>query len=892
MPNSLQKTKLYAPAARARLVERPRLTSRLNALRSDGCKAALISAPAGSGKTTLAQQWLSGQTGWAMGWVSLDERDNRPAQFFGYLIAALQAVLPGAGSQSLALLQLPGANLTEVLTLLVNDLVSVPQPFILTLDDFHTISNPELLAAFDHLLDAQPPQMRMILLTREDPVLQLARRRVQGEIVELRQEDLRFTLPETVDFFNQCMDLHLTTGQVERLETRTEGWIAGLQMAALSLQHAPDIDRFINEFSGSHRFILDYLMEEVFTNQAQEIQKFLLETAVLDRMCAGLCAAVTGSSPDAAQKTLEGLEKANLFVFALDDQRHWYRYHHLFHDLLLARLHWQHPEQAARLLGSASDWYEDNGDARQAVEFAIKAGDMSRAANLIELHVPVYWQTADLEFMSLVNRLPIEAIFKRPSLCVHSAWMCVITGQIRRILPFVEAAEQQLSALNRKPSPGDDANRAFVKILRAYLADYENRPVQIDNSMELAYEAIPQSNAGMRNSIAVVLGTLYYMDGDFDLAMHYYQDAIDRDKRVDGANAIPICVLRMVWVLQKQGRLREALARITENERYVRQRGNRRFYIAGVLNLTWAEILLEWNRLAEAETQLREGLHLMEDWPTPQVFSIGYSLLARLQIAQNDLPAARIALVQSEELQRNNDFHPEFIYAVERAQVQLWKVEHNQPALEAFVRAVDHPGGQEFRFRHESRLIERCRARLALDRHAEAATLLEQLLQSTGDRLGSRITILVLLVSAYSNEPAKAEAALDEALRLAAPEGYIRTFVEVGESLRQTLQGWLQRHHDPVDHTLAAYARQVLQAFEKPAKIALIAPELPVSLSRREQEVLQFMAQGLTNQQIADRLFISVRTVKKHVENIHGKLGVQNRTEAAARAHALGLLNT
>jgi LuxR family maltose regulon positive regulatory protein len=313
-----------------------------------------------------------------------------------------------------------------------------------------------------------------------------------------------------------------------------------------------------------------------------------------------------------------------------------------------------------------------------------------------------------------------------------------------------------------------------------------------------------------------------------------------------------------------------------------------------VLNLLWAEILLEWDRLEEAEVQLREGLRLMRDWPALQVGCLGQSLLARLQVAQGDLPGARVSLAQAEALQQNNHFHPEFISILERAQVRVWTAEMNRPALEAFVRKAAEPLVPELRFREEARRIEVCRALLALDRKAEAAERLEVLLSSSGDRSGSRIAILALLAAALADSPPRAEAALDEALRLAVPQGYLRTFVESGAPLRQTLRAWLQQAPQDADAAVRAYAQQVLLAFERRAGIippASSAHTLPERLSQREQEVLRLVAQGLTNQQIAARLVISVRTVKKHVENIHGKLGVQNRTQAAASARALGLLD-
>ena len=653
MSLSILKTKLFLPAGRAWLVERPRLLERLDAAQLDGCRAVLVSAAAGSGKTTVVVQWLR-RLGWPVGWVSLDERDNLPARFFSYLIAALQAVAPGAGAEAGALLDLPAPNLEEVVSLLVNDLAERPAPFILALDDCHLISNPALLQALDFLLEMQPPQMRLLLLSREDPALQLARRRARGQLVELRQDDLRFTSQEAAAFLNQGMHLSLTTEQVEALEARTEGWIAGLQMAALSLQRQPpegtarrqpDPERFIREFSGSHRFILDYLMEEVLARQPAAIQEFLLRTAVLERMCAALCAAITGeqtpmngqsadpagglaSHPEAttqAQQRLDQLARANLFVIPLDEERGWFRYHHLFGDLLLARLQAERPGLSASLHRRAANWYEANGDPRAAVEHALKGNDPDYAADLVERHIAARWRNVDLDFFGLVSRLPREVVEERPALCLQNAWVCVLNVQLDRILPLVEAAERGLDKIKDSADPFISGNRAFAKVLRAYLNDIANQPVVLDEALAQAYELIPEENTGMRNSVAVVLGTIHFMENDFSGAERYFADALQRDKRVAGTNAVPIATARLVRIRQVQGRLHAALQLLMESEAYVRARGSRHFYIAGSLNLQWGEILLEWNQLEEAEAQIRTGLRLLEDWPFPQVNGLGLS---------------------------------------------------------------------------------------------------------------------------------------------------------------------------------------------------------------------------------------------------------------------------
>jgi LuxR family maltose regulon positive regulatory protein len=888
MPAALQKTKLFPPPARAGQVERLRLLERLDSLLVEGCQAAVLSAPAGSGKTTLVAQWLI-RRGMPAGWLSLDERDNLPTRFFTYLIAALRNAVPGVGQSALELLDLPGLNLEEIVILLANELAEAGGPLMLVLDDVQVIHNSALLQALDQLIAAQPPRMRLILLSREDPPLRLAARRARGQIVELRQEDLRFMLDEALAFLNQGMNLGLDIRQVKTLETKTEGWIAGLQLAALSLQRTPDVERFLSEFSGSHRFILDYLMEEVLAHRPAEVHQFLLDTAVLERLSAESCAAITQKTISETAALLDQLTRSNLFVIPLDEERRWFRYHHLFRDLLLARLGAATPTRIPELALRASKWYETNQDPRTAVEYALAAGDTLRAAELIERYIVANWKTVDLEFHYLLNRLPAETVLERPALCLQKAWLCVILGQIENVAPFVAAAERNL------PAAGKAELRAFAHTLRAYLADMDNHPVRLDEELAQAYAAIPEENPGMHNSVAIIVGTIHYMEADFAGALRYFEAAAELDRRVEGTNAVPVSAMRIALMLITQGKLRQAESLLRSAEETIQRRGARRFYISGAINLLRGAVQLEWNRLEEAEKQVRYGLQLLQDWPSQGVRAMGQGWLARILVARGDLDGARQALEQADALVRDRRIHASFTQQVESAHVALWIAAGDWPALEAWAGEIERSLPAEFRFRFEARRIELCRAWLALGREREAMALLERLLEEAKDRAGNRIVILALLAAGGGEHPARA-AALGDALRLGEEEGYSRTFVDAGNGLRKTLREWLA---GKVGQGPQRYAQSILAAF--PLEGTPIRPGTPIpappmgippveALSAREREVLALVAEGLTNPQIASRLVISVRTVKKHVENIHGKLGVTNRTQAVARARQSGWL--
>jgi len=499
VPNPLLETKLFVPRARRGLVARPRLSERLD--RGGASKLMLVSAPAGFGKTTLLAEWLAEwldvgpaapTSQWSAAWLSLDKGDNDPASFWTYVIAALRTVAPGVGANALTLLQEPQPlPITTVLTMLLNDLGAIASDLLLVLDDYHVIDAREVQDGMEFLLDHLPPQLHLVIASRADPALPLARLRGRGELVEVRAADLRFTPDEAAAYLNEVMGLVLTARDVAALEARTEGWIAALQLAALSMQGRDDIAGFIAGFAGDDRYIVDYLAEEVLQRQPDHVRSFLLQTSILDRLSGSLCDAVTGQ--DGGRAMLEALDRGNLFLVPLDDRRQWYRYHHLFADVLRARLLDEQPKRVDELHTRASDWYERNGDRHEAIGHAMAGEDFERAANLVELTIPAMRRSRqEATLRRWLEALPDELVRVRPVLSVGYAGVLMVRGEVEGVEARLLDAERWLDTSTtptRKGPPGEPMSRTEM--------------VVVD---EKEFRGLPSAIAMYRAGQALVLG--------------------------------------------------------------------------------------------------------------------------------------------------------------------------------------------------------------------------------------------------------------------------------------------------------------------------------------------------------------------------------------------------
>jgi LuxR family maltose regulon positive regulatory protein len=903
-------TKLYIPPPRPKAVLRPRLIERLNESLSAGHKLTLISAPAGFGKTTLVSEWIAGcerrepevrvsEPLVQVAWLSLDAGDNDPARFLAYLVAALQTIFAGIGAGVLAALESPQPPATDaLLTVLLNEIAAIGQEFILVLDDYHLVDAKPVDQALPFLLEHQPPQMHLVIATREDPQLPLARLRARGQLTELRAADLRFTPAEAAEFLNQVMRLNLSGENIAALETRTEGWIAGLQLVALSMQgHASrDAASFIKSFTGSHRFVLDYLVEEVLGQQPESVQTFLLRTSILDRLCGPLCDAVTDdrrpttagertlsavSGPSSA--VLEYLERANLFIVPLDSERRWYRYHHLFAELLRQRL--QQSDRVDQYHIRASQWYEDNGLEVEAFQHAVAANDVERAERLMEgKGIPLHFRGAVNAILAWLASLPKSVLDARPLLWVRSATMALTAGQTTDVEEKLQAAEKTLANAALDAQTRDLIGQ--IACARATLAVTRYQPEAVIMQAHRALEHLLPSNLRFRFTANWALATGYHLRGDRVASGRALTEAL----AISRGSASMFSTILATTHLGRLQELENQLFRAAETFRRVLQMvGDQPGPSANDAHLGLARISYEWNDLDAAQQYAQQSRQLARQYDRViDRYIISDVFLARLQLTRGEVAGAAAMLAEVEQTVRQSNF-VQRVPEVAAAQVLTLLRQGNMAAAERLVQTHALP-------------ISQARVFLAQGDASKALAVLAPLRQQMEAKgwQDERLRVMVLEALALYMQREKDEALqlLGEALALAEPGGFIRLFVDEGEPMRLLIADfrlWIEKQTRGQGQTLLGYVDQLLAAFAPSAampqsKVANPESTMREPLSQRELEILKLITQGLSNREIGARLFLALDTVKGHNRRIFDKLQVQSRTEAIARARELGLL--
>jgi LuxR family transcriptional regulator, maltose regulon positive regulatory protein len=924
-------SKLYIPLPRPKVVLRQRLIEHLNEglyqNQNFGRILTLISAPAGFGKTTLVSEWADrlrhplpqysdryeqSEPKIRIAWLSLDEGDNDPSCFLTYLVAALQTISNDIGKGILGAIQTsqPLTTINEsLLATLLNEIAAIPDNLILVLDDYHVIDSESIDHALTYLLDHLPLQMHLVITTREDPSLPLPRYRARGQLIEVRAADLRFTPEEAGAFLNQLMNLNLSAENISALETRTEGWIAGLQLAALSMQGRDDIASFIQAFTGSHRFVLDYLAEEVLQHQSAHIRSFLLQTAILDRFCVPLCNAVT--EREDGKEMLDVLERSNLFLIPLDDDRQWYRYHHLFADVLQAHLMEAQSELVSNLHQRASMWYEHNGMPHDAIRHALAAKDHEHAAGLIELARP----EMDISYQSTiwlgwVKMLPEEIIHARPILCAGYAWALLDVGELEASETRLKDAERWLDMPTEEMVVVDKEQfcslPASIATARAY------RSLALGNVSETvkyalqALELTPEDDLARYMQATSLLGLAQYTRGDLEPAECSIAEFYMNLQKIGEIPTLVGITFLLADIRVVLGRLHDAESIYQQSLRLAVNHGEPIPLGTADLYRGLSELFVEWGDLGSAAQYIQTSQKLagqvtLTDWPYRLCVS-----QAHLKVAQGDLDGALALLNEAERVHIRSPL-PD-VRPVAALKVQIWLKQGRLAEALGWVREQGLSVDDDICYVREFAHITLARVLIAAgksDREAgsldEATRLLGRLLQAaeTGGRLGSAIQILLLqalLFQAQDNLP-QALAQLEHALSLAEPEGYVHIFVDEGEQMRLLIT----KHSHNLDHRLSIYADKILSAFSQP----VTAPKSPSPgrareiihqradmiepLSERELEVLKLLHSELSGPEIALQLVVSLNTLRTHTKNIFNKLGVNTRRAAIRRAEELDL---
>jgi len=920
---SILATKLYLPPLRPNAVRRPRLIERLsNGLlqgRSFARKLTLVSAPAGFGKTTLLSAWIetlasaSEPVGPRFAWLSLDEDDGDPIRFLAYLAAAVRTVAPDTGLSVLAALEASQPPPVEaLLAAWLNELAALAEPVCLVLDDYHALDARPVDEALAFLIDHLPPQLHLVIATREDPDLPLPRLRARGQLVELRAADLLFTTPEAADFLNQMMGLGLTDEAITALGARTEGWAAGLQLAALVLQSTPDgsaqgaRDHLIRSFTGSHHFVLDYLLEEVLNRQPQPIQAFLLRTSILERMCAPLSEAVVQDPSVGGQETLEYLERANLFTIPLDGERRWYRYHKLFGDLLRQRLG-QDRQEARACHRRASRWYVANGDPTEAFQHAVAADEMEEAASIAELawHATFRSYRQNAVFLNWMKALPEDVIRARPVLSAGYAWALLDFGQLEAAEPRLLDAERGLDSAEAERVVADMAEfttlPATLALARATLSLAQGNAPDAVGHAQRALTTLPADDFFRGAGAAAMLGAAYLLMGNLEASAEAIVEGMDRVKKSEqpgfALSGIPV----LADLRRTQGRLREAADLYQQALHETTPPDAAALPGAADMALGLCELALERNDLSAAEQYLQQSLALGEAASLP---GWGYQLSlsqARLSEIAGDFESALGHLQEAEQL-----YFPTAVpemRPVTARRARLWIKQRRIDAALDWAQRAGLATNDVLVYPREFEHVTLARALMAPSRNRqepnpsqEVVALLEHLSQAAeaGGRSGSLIEILTLKALALHarGRVPQAMAALHQALALAAPEGILRVFIDEGEAMRAMLAEygvWRNRQAgqpEPADD----HAYRLEAFFARAGSPSAPQPGLVEALSDRELEVLRLIALGLSNGEIAARLCVAVNTVKGHNLRIFGKLGAKTRTAATARARDLRLL--
>jgi len=780
----------------------------------------------------------------------------------------------------------------NVINLLANELASIPDPLIIVLDDFHVIDNEAVLNIVNYLLEHLPYQKLLVLLTRINPPLPLSRLRVRNQLVDIRADQLGFTRDETAVFLNDVMGLTLSASDLTAMEERTEGWIAGLQLAALSMQNCQDIHGFVSAFTGSHHYVMDYLVEEVLKTQAGKVGNFLMQTAILDNLCGPLCEAVIDgvtSGPVNGQEMLETLEKMNLFVIPLDNERRWYRYHHLFADVLKKRLEQKFPHLLPELHRRASQWYEHNSFTSEAIQQAIVAKDRERATQLVEENGCFLLMSGELAtLLNWTEAIEFQSE-KHPWLAIQKAWALAMTGHLERVEPTLQSPEQLLSPL--EPTAEVKTMQGTIAVARAFCANSQGNTQLAAEYAREALKKLPDCSSisrSIRSVTTLILGDASWINGDLDDAIQAYSEGIKIGREAGNLHMVIIANSNLADVLIEQGRLRQAADMCHQSLQMAVRPDGQKSPLAASIYARLGRLYYEYNRLDDAAQNIHRCVDLCQQWEDLSFKAVACAMLARLEQVRGNPEETQKAVRSTEQLAEKRLLSPRQSILVNSDLGRLWLAQGNMERASQLIQKSGLTLEDDFSYQREPEYVILLRTLLAQGDFDAALALSQRLLQKaeTSKRTGRVIEVLVLqaLIFQGRKELDQALAVLKKALNLARPERYFRTFIDEGEPMVRLLHQARSRQIE------TEYVTDLLSGTKEASGTTQTPPQLLSGpLTAREVEVLKLIEAGCSNQEIADKFVISIATVKRHISNIYTKLDVESRTQAIAIGKELKL---
>ena len=891
-------TKIHMPSPGKNLVHRSKLFEKLSM--GLNRKLILVSAPAGFGKTTLISDWINHHK-IPTAWYSLDKRDNDSTEFLNYIIAGIRNIKSDFGESSEKLLNAPvKPNIESITSMLINDTITIEEDFILVLDDFHLINSPEIIDIVKFLLEHIPVQMHIVISTRSDPPLPIARLRSQNQLMEVRLADLSFSTNDISIFFNKKLKLGLSIDDVFSLESKTEGWIAGLQLAALSMKGRSDITEFINAFAGDNRYIMDYLIEEILNMQSDDVKDFLLRTSILEQISRPLCDTILNIST--SQSIIEYLDKNNMFIVPLDNERHCYRYHHLFADLLKQRLFLGKKDEVNELHNKASLWFEENGKFVFAIDHALEAENFERAMQLLTAIVEKLWENGHHEaILKFGDILPDEIIEKNSNFCLFYSWILISSGQLQKAEKFLIATEKlAIEILANKDQTEskvlDETILGKISVVYAYLLSGTGKTEKIFHYCEQAEKYLNEYNPLWYSWAWFSYGVAYLSIGKLQESTKAYKKALEYGKKSGNLYLISTTVIRIAYGLLRQGLFKSAYKHIKDLLKIIDDGGYAdmakvEWSYAGLFSIL-SYIQYMWNEHDEAIQNAKLGFDLCKKGNDITLKVFGAMVYSRAMLSEGDSKNAKKTIDELFILMKSKEIPPYLQLTSSAWRIDVLIEQNQLDQANDIIQKLDLKidGGKTY----TNELIYIAYARLMISEYKlnDAEKLLLQLHPNAeaGKRIERLIEIKILLAIQYKlkGETKKAINYLSESIVLAAEENLIMFFLSEGDAITDLLNEINKKQAISKTNIPKAFFEKIMLAFETRKK--RIKDNATEALSDRELEVLKLIAANFSNQEIADKLFVSINTVKTHAKNIHLKLEVNNRTKAVSRAKELGLL--